>query len=174
MISEFVSLWATFLYTFCFFYFYYYMAGCAFFYLLYGLLHERTTLCESWVLIDCPSGQYGPTLFARDCFVQQETFCFDHIINPLNCPSLFGQDGWITISVVFLLSFLRYASALRLGSEKAKENLAAPIFSYFDFTHGVRSCLFTKSRLSSNWRYPLWRQGAFWSSFDRLQQVFDR
>ena len=47
--------------------------------------------------------------------------------------------------------------------KRQKRTWPRKIFSRIDLTLGVRSCLKTKSRLSSNWRYPLWQQDALWS-----------
>ena len=47
--------------------------------------------------------------------------------------------------------------------KRQKRTWPRKIFSRFDLTLGGHSCLKTKSRLSSNWRYPLWQQDALWS-----------
>ena len=107
------------------------------------------------VLIDYPSGQYKPILFARDCFVLQERFCFDHYA----CSNKMAELKSASCFIFCVSIHLDFVSV----QKRQKRNWQRKIFSHFDLTLGVRSCLKKQSRLSSNLRYPLWRKGALWS-----------
>ena len=72
----------------------------------YGRFREQGRWSELCVLIGYPSGQDGQAYLVRSGFPalsRKKRFCFGHndIINLLT-TSLFGQNGWIFASILFL------------------------------------------------------------------------